>query len=31
MAVMTGDYELGVAGARGRVLWDGVLGRRPAL
>ena len=26
---MTGDDELGVAGARGRVLQDGVLGRRP--
>ena len=29
MAVLTGDYESGVAGTRGRVLQDGVLGRRP--
>ena len=29
VAVLTGDYDLGVAGARGRVLQDGVLGRRP--
>ena len=26
---MTGDNELGVARARGRVLQDNVLGRRP--
>ena len=26
---MTGNDELGLAGARGRVLWDRVLGRRP--
>ena len=26
---MTGDDQLGVAGARGRDLQDGVLGRRP--
>ena len=29
VAVMTGDYELGVASTRGRVLQDGPLGRRP--
>ena len=29
MAVTTGDNELGVARVRGRVLQDGVLGRRP--
>ena len=29
VAVRTGDDELGVAGARGRALQDGVLGRRP--
>ena len=29
VTVMTGDYELGEAGARGRVLQDGVLERRP--
>ena len=27
VAVSTGDYELGVAGTRGRVVQDGVLGR----
>ena len=29
VAVSTGDYELGVAGTRGRVLQEGVLGPRP--
>ena len=29
VAVMTGDYELGMAGTRGHVLQDSVLGRRP--
>ena len=29
VAVMTGGYELGVAGTRGPVLQDAVLGRRP--
>ena len=29
VAVSTGDYELGVAGTRGCVLHDGVLGHRP--
>ena len=29
VAVMNGDYELGVAGTRGRVLQDGALGRHP--
>ena len=29
LAVSTGDYELGVAGTRRRVLQDGVLGGRP--
>ena len=29
VAVVAGNYDLDVAGARGRVLWDGVLGRLP--
>ena len=29
MAVTAGDNELGVARVRGRVLQDGILGRRP--